>query len=91
MQTVAAGAVHVADPVIRKTCLRVFRELTDQWILPQKNEKQEGQQQSIVRVDPNVQHGLRTILYQTVLPGVLLAMCQTDFDPRDAQQNESTQ
>ena len=41
LRTLAEGAVHVADPVIRKTCIHVFRELTDQWVVPEMQMQQQ--------------------------------------------------
>jgi len=65
--------VHVMEPSVRKTCLRVFRELIDQWI---------GQRQA----SDVHRRGLLAILYHTVVPGVLVAFGNEKFDERDAQQ-----
>lgn len=74
LRMIANGAVHVTmDPVIRKTCLHIFRELVEQWVV---------QKQA-----PDVcRYGLLTILFQTVLPGTLAAFVDPSFDERDAQQ-----
>ena len=74
LRTVAEGLVHVSDPVVRKTCLHVFRELTDQWVRQDKN------------IPSAYRNGFLTIVYQIALPGLLVAMAKPHFDERDAQQ-----
>jgi hypothetical protein len=71
---VAEGAVHIAEPVVRKTCLHILRELVDQWV--QNKQAPCG-----------YARGLLTILYSAVLPGVLTAFVDKSFDERDAQNN----
>ena len=61
------------EPSVRKTCLRVFGELTDQWIVQK-------------RAPDAYQHGLLAMLYHTVIPGVLVAFGNDKFHERDAQQ-----
>lgn len=73
---VAQGAIQISEPSVRKTCLHILRELVDQWIVPLE-------QQQFCSVE--VSRGLLSILYQTVLPGVLAAFVSSDFDERDAQ------
>eukprot|EP00977_Amphora_coffeiformis_P029498 scaffold41083_cov191-Amphora_coffeaeformis.AAC.7 len=72
LRVTAEGAVHVMEASVRKTCLRVFRELTDQWIVQKQ-------------ASDVYQRGLLAILYHTVIPGVLVAFGNDEFDERDAQ------
>jgi hypothetical protein len=73
LRSVAEGAVYVTDPVVRRSCLKIFLELTDQWVVQKE-------------AADNFQRGLLTILYQTVIPGVVFSFGR-EMDERDAQQS----
>ena len=72
--TVKDGAVVVQDPVIKKTCLRFFRELLIQW-------------SSDAAAPQGYQSGLDVFISQSLIPGVWLSMVDPAFDERDAQQS----
>ena len=73
---VGQGAVQSSEPVVRKTCLHILLELVDQWLKPQQALEAHA-------------HGLLTVLYQTVIPGVLTVFATKEFDERDGQHNRN--
>lgn len=77
LKTMSDGAVLVNDPVIRKTCVRFFRELISQWTAPVT--VNDG-------VDNVYRSGLLTFFCQSFVPDVFASMMHPDFDSRDANQ-----
>jgi exportin-T len=75
LQMMNDGAVNVDDPIVRKTCIRFFRELCSQWISP------------TIGVDPTYRCGLLMFVCQTFIPGVFCSLQRPTFDPRDANQS----
>ncbi|KAL7559196.1 hypothetical protein ACA910_013202 [Epithemia clementina (nom. ined.)] len=73
--TVKDGAMVVQDPIIKKTCLKFFRDLLEQWTSD---------------ADSNgFQSGLKIFVCQTLIPGVWQSMVMPAFDERDAQQSRN--
>jgi hypothetical protein len=72
LQTMSDGAIYAADPVVKKSCLRFFRDLIDQWAGPNAN----GQD--------FYRRGLLTFVCQTFVPGMLQSLLSPSFDETDA-------
>ena len=74
LQIMSEGALNVDNPLIQKTCVQFFRELTDQW----------GQQFN------NGANGIRQnyfgYLYERFLPNMLKYILSPSFDETDALQ-----
>ena len=73
LRTAGDGAIYVTDPVIKRTCLRFFRDLGEQW----------------AGGDSVYCRGLLTYMHQTLLPGVFRSFMDSSFDERDANQNKN--
>jgi exportin-T len=76
LQTMSDGAIYAADPVVKKSCLRFFRELIDQWAGATTG-------QDVYR------RGLLTFVCQTFVPGMLQSMLSPSFDEMDAMQSRN--
>ena len=87
LQSMSEGAIHVEDPLMKKTCLGFFRELVDQWI---------GGGASNVNVDimnngrssdrQQVVHGFLMFVCDILIPGVLQSFLDDTFNEQDANQ-----
>ena len=76
LKTMSEGAISVPDPVIRRTCIRFFRELVVQW----------GASNSGV-VDSVYRAGFLSFVCQSFVPGVFQSMMMSpSFDEQDANQ-----
>jgi exportin-T len=76
LQTMSDGAIYAADPVVKKSCLRFFRDLIDQWA----GSSATNTGQDVYR------RGLLTFVCQTFVPGMVQSMLSPSFDERDAMQ-----
>jgi len=74
LQTMLDGAVHIQDPTVKRTCVKFFRELVNQW----------GDVQ-----DDVYRRGFRTYVSQFLVPGMLESFMDPSFDVRDAMQVRS--
>ncbi|KAL3925244.1 MAG: hypothetical protein SGILL_000542 [Bacillariaceae sp.] len=83
LKTMSSGAINVADPVMKKSCLVFFRELLDQWIMDSNGAYKE----TLAIVPPeNIVKGFVGYFCDTVVPGVLAVFLAGDdsFDAEDA-------
>jgi hypothetical protein len=71
LTTMSDGAIHIHDPVVKKTCIRFFRELVDQLARPNL-------------IDDGNSRGFLAFLCQIVIPGVFQSMLSRSFNERDA-------
>jgi len=74
LKTMSEGATLVHDPIIRKTCVRFFREIVSQWTSAK------------VGVDPTYRSGLLSFFCQFFVPDFFVAIMHPEFDERDANQ-----
>jgi exportin-T len=82
MQTMSDGAINVEDPLVKKTCLAFFRDLTDQWLVVNRDGDSE-----VVNSPPpeNVIQGFLRLLCTVLLPGMMIFYLKdTSFDVNDA-------
>lgn len=73
LKTMSDGAIHVNDPVVKKTCIRFFRELIEQWARPNG-------------VDDGYRRGFLAFVSQSFIPGVFQSMLSQSFNARDSNQ-----
>lgn len=71
LKTMSDGAIYLDDPVVKKTCIRFFRELVNQWARPS-------------RIDDGCRLCFLTFVCQTLIPGVFLSLLSRSFNERDA-------
>jgi exportin-T len=71
LQTMSDSAIHVDDPVMKKTCVTFFRELVDQWVI-------DG--------DSSDCSGFVRFVLQVFLPGVIQCLLSPSFNEKDALQ-----
>jgi hypothetical protein len=76
LQIVSDGAVRVTDPVVRKTCLRFFRELLEQF---------SQQSTNTINID-DYRRGLFVFVSQSLVPGVFSSLLSHPWNPKDANQ-----
>ena len=72
LQTMSEGAIRESDPVVKKTCIRFFRELVDQWAGRSDNDL--------------YRRGLMNYVSQSFVPGIIHVIMEPSFDERDALQ-----
>ena len=75
LRTVGDGAMSVPDPLMKKTCVQFFQELTDQWLGNPNN----GNDASMMR-------GYQTYLLEEFLPGMFNLFFSSEFNEKDAMQ-----
>jgi len=75
LQAMSDGAIHAADPVVKKSCLRFFRDLISQW-----------NAQATINGHDMYRRGLLSFVCQTFVPGMLQSVLSTSFDETDALQ-----
>ena len=81
LKTMSDGAISVADPIMKKSCLVFFRELLDQWIMDSN-----GTDKEFPDVVPpeNIVQGFVGYVCDTVVPGMLDLVFSDAFDADDA-------
>ena len=72
LQTMSDGAIHVKDPVIKKTCLKFFRQLLEEWVVKRNTQTE------------LYQRGLLTFATEHLIPGMFESMFCPYFDELDA-------
>jgi Exportin-T len=80
LQTMSDGAIRVADPVVKKTCFRFFRELLEQW------SSSNGGIVGNMSIVDSYRRDLCTFISEILVPGAFAGMLLPAFDVRDANQ-----
>mmetsp|Transcript_12679 Transcript_12679/g.30739 ORF Transcript_12679/g.30739 Transcript_12679/m.30739 type:complete len:1038 (-) Transcript_12679:110-3223(-) len=81
MQIMSEGAIHVEDPLMKKTCLAFFRDLSDQWLVVDRNGGSEG----LSPPPEYITQGLVQFLTNALLPGMMMFyLNNASFDVNDA-------
>ena len=75
LRTVGDGAINLTDPLMKRTCIQFFKELTDQWIVNGSGGD-----------DVNIVRGFQTYLLEVLIPGVFGCFLQDTFNEKDAMQ-----
>lgn len=94
LQSMSEGAIHVEDPLMKKTCLVFFRKLLDQWAavstagVSSTSENNGNPQQDAPPPPPPlvVAQGFVRFICDILIPGVIQSFCQNDFNLKDANQ-----
>lgn len=96
LQSMSEGAIHVTDPVVKKSCLIFFRDLLDQWVpvpasVPQGNGdsgKVNGTSSSGSTAPDYVVHGYIRFVCSVLIPGMMQYGLGRDsnFNVNDANQ-----
>lgn len=73
LRTVGEGALLIPDPLIKKTCLQVFHELSEQWLVNDN-----------AASDVGIVSGLRSYLLDILMPGIFRVFLRDDFNLKDA-------
>ncbi|KAL3917409.1 MAG: hypothetical protein SGILL_004727, partial [Bacillariaceae sp.] len=83
LKTMSDGAINVADPIMKKSCLVFFRELLDQWIVEPSGTYREA---STVVPPDNIVQGLVGYFCEVLVPGMLQVFFASDnsFNADDA-------
>jgi exportin-T len=85
LQSMKDGAIHVEDPIMKKTCLVFFKELLRQWVGSAGNGK--GDANGSPSTAPSyVVEGYVRFLSDVLIPGVLLSFWKDNFNCDDANQ-----
>jgi Exportin-T len=87
LQTMNDGAVHITDATVMKTCVRFFRELLEQWVVPATSAApQNGASLAWAVASPDEAIRRRFLVYasQVFLPGCMVVTLDSSFDERDA-------
>jgi hypothetical protein len=93
LQTMSDGALYVPDPIVKKTCIKFFRDLLEEWAVTatcpsdgsSNNNEQQQQQQEVY------QRGLLVFLIQHLIPGMFVCLFRRDFDELDATHSRVVQ
>ena len=81
LQSMSEGAIHVEDPLMKKTCLIFFKDL-----LNQCSGGGNGATASVAPLPVIVVQGYVRFLYDTLIPGVLSSFLKPTFRVQDANQ-----
>lgn len=73
LKMVGDGAMLIPDPLIKKTCIQVFHELTEQWLANDNTAKGSG-----------IVSGFRSYLLDILIPGMFRIFLRGDFNEKDA-------
>jgi hypothetical protein len=85
LQSMSEGAIHVEDPLMKKTCLTFFRELVDQWSGgAASNGNSDNGNNGCDR--QQLVHGFLMFVCDILIPGVLQSFLVDTFNEQDANQ-----
>eukprot|EP00980_Cylindrotheca_fusiformis_P024345 scaffold11783_cov120-Cylindrotheca_fusiformis.AAC.5 len=86
LQSMQDGAVHVEDPIMKKTCLVFFKELLRQWVAPSEQSKGDAEVPPTATVPAYIVEGYIRFLSDSLIPGVLFSFFKEGFNCEDANQ-----
>lgn len=82
LQSMKDGAVHVEDPLMKKTCLVFFKDLLSKWVVSLGK----GKEQTATDPPSFVVDGYIRFLIDGLIPSVMLSFFKESFNCKDANQ-----
>jgi exportin-T len=86
LKSMRDGAVHVEDPIMKKTCLIFFKDLLSQWVSSVGNGKGQTDGSSPASAPPYVLQGYVHFLTDVLIPEVMISFWKEAFNCEDANQ-----
>jgi len=78
LQLMRQGATTAKDPIVKKTCIVFFKDLSKKWLDEDLNESSP--------INKSVQNGFLQFVYQSLIPDLFICILESSFNERDAMQ-----